>query len=63
MIFVLVLFITGNLNDEKLVLTWLESHKDLEGDVIEDISSTLLPTLIENSTFLAVLFCKNAISL
>lgn len=46
----------GDLRDEKQVLNWLETHKDLDADVIEDISSTILPTLIENSTFLAVLF-------
>ncbi|XP_035224969.1 uncharacterized protein LOC118197552 [Stegodyphus dumicola] len=46
----------GNLHDENLVLTWLEAHKDLDTDVIEDISSTILPTLIENTTYLAVLF-------
>ncbi|XP_055953591.1 uncharacterized protein LOC129989201 [Argiope bruennichi] len=46
----------GNLHDEKLVLTWLETHKDLDADVIEDISSSILPALIDNTTFLAVLF-------
>ncbi|CAL1299251.1 unnamed protein product [Larinioides sclopetarius] len=46
----------GNLHDEKLVLTWLESHKDLDADVIEDISGSILPALIDNTTFLAVLF-------
>ncbi|XP_054709572.1 LOW QUALITY PROTEIN: uncharacterized protein LOC129219267 [Uloborus diversus] len=46
----------GNLHDEKLVLNWLEAHKDLDADIIEDISSNILSTLIENSTFLAVLF-------
>ncbi|GFY48898.1 protein disulfide-isomerase [Trichonephila inaurata madagascariensis] len=46
----------GNLHDEKLVLNWLEAHKDLDADVIEDISSNILPALIDNTTFLAVLF-------
>nr|XP_042900570.1 uncharacterized protein LOC107453912 [Parasteatoda tepidariorum] len=46
----------GNLHDEKVVLSWLEAHKDLDSDVIEDVSSNILPKLIENTTFLAVLF-------
>lgn len=53
-------FILGNLFNEEEVLNWLFEFQDLgeEGEAIEDVSPNALSQMIEDSQFLAVLFCK-----
>lgn len=48
----------GDLNDEQQILSWLLTQKDPAGDVIEALEGADLTNLIEESSSLAVYFCK-----
>lgn len=63
---------TGDLENEKKVLTWLLEFRDTvddpdeyveDSDEIEDVSGTVLQQLIENTDSLAVLFCESSLSI
>lgn len=49
---------TGDLYQEEQILSWLMTQKDPAGDVIEDIEGQRLIDLIEESSSMAVYFCK-----
>lgn len=48
----------GDLNNEDEILNWLMTQKNPGGDVIEDLDGSKLLALIEDSSALAVYFCK-----
>ena len=48
----------GDLYDEEAILNWLLTQKNPGGDVIEDLEGQKLKKLIEESTSIAVYFCK-----
>lgn len=48
----------GDLNNEDEILNWLMTQKNPGGDVIEDLEGSKLLALIEESSALAVYFCK-----
>lgn len=52
--------LTGDLFNEEEVLNWLFEFQDLgeEGEAIEDVTANALAQLIDESPYLAVLFCK-----
>jgi hypothetical protein len=51
---------TGDLYEEKDILSWLMTQKNPAGDVIEDMEGLKLLHMIEESDSLAVFFCKYA---
>lgn len=56
----LVVKIIGDLYDGQQLLSWLLTQKNPAGDVIEALEGQELLDLIEQSTSLAVYFCKLA---
>ena len=63
-------YISDDLEEENKVLEWLINFKDaideldeVDSAEIEEVNANALSDLIENSDHLAVLFCKQSVSL